>query len=1092
MGDSEGRTEYTPDQKQEIDRILDVLSTASIKTDRGSIPVMLDSSAEGITPFREEPTAPVEEEYASEEFEEEAVGDVDEITDVTDFIQVIEEPEERKTAREAPVEELPDITMEAEAPALPEIDEITEIPDEFEEVPGPKGEEGMEEPQFPELEEVEPVPAKKPRAKGAMSTEDALDELLSNEPSSVDQQDILDNRFIGEEGEEPSAGEEESLEELPEDLLQDIETADKGKSEMSLGAGDAEDVPDLSDMSLDSGGEIAEADVEDIPEIDIMDLTAQEKEPATRSDKKKGPSESLDMEMEEAGITASLDDLGDLGEIEDISGITEKKAPKKAEAEFGGFEEADLADIKGIDEIEDVVASEPIPDLGEIDMPEEEPVAVKKPSAPREEEGVELSDAELRKLKTALMLFHPALRSAIKDTILNDLLPPNDTRNLIDLVLKGKPEDNVHRFLEKKLNRTIDISGEEERPGRRVIASRPEYTKEGAERQKQLLKLTKIFGAAAVAAFLVTIMSYQFIYKPVMAKRKIREGVALIRKPGVPVDQKVRDYLEAEKLFQTVDEDYVKNYMPGYNQYARAYFDVKEYEYAYTKLNKAFQLEKGNIETLNNIGYFYARLPEPYYRRNYGRLKAPDAPEKAEAKIDIALRFYKYALNRDPKNITALYGIGNAYMYQGRYFEARQYYENILRVDKNSVVGYSGLLNLFIERDNFPEVLSIHSSLQDEELMEKVDSALLAKLAWYYLSKKRTDKMNVRIDYGVQSPRLKDLEDNPYPVVRTVLGVLNQKDPDYPPLYFHFARLAREQGNLKLMREYLKTAIKKEPNYFAAHYMMGEYYYLVKEPIEAYRSFKEAMNVYNSPPGFTDNDFYKETESLGKCYTMTGNLFYYFFDRLKPRYRYSDELEEVVLEEEVEKRANNDKAQEYYELAIKEKYSSPELHYNLGRLYYMKSLYEKALDQWLNLYEEFVRSPELMFSLGNAFFHLNNVEAAKGEYLKLISFYETEADKIRTIFPNKTEHIKIFQSLSSAYNNLGVIYQVQDNEVKSNLSYWKAIDYAKRIERENEFARVNLARSFKVRKEAIMPILDENIPFGYDIYRPDMRQLSNR
>jgi len=55
------------------------------------------------------------------------------------------------------------------------------------------------------------------------------------------------------------------------------------------------------------------------------------------------------------------------------------------------------------------------------------------------------------------------------------------------------------------------------------------------------------------------------------------------------------------------------------------------------------------------------------------------------------------------------------------------------------------------------------------------------------------------------------------------------------------------------------------------------------------------------------------------------------------------------------------------------------------------------------------------------------------------------------------------------------------------VSYWKAIDYAKRIDRENEFARVNMARAFKERSEPIKPILDEDIPFSLAVYSKDMR-----
>ncbi len=158
----------------------------------------------------------------------------------------------------------------------------------------------------------------------------------------------------------------------------------------------------------------------------------------------------------------------------------------------------------------------------------------------------------------------------------------------------------------------------------------------------------------------------------------------------------------------------------------------------------------------------------------------------------------------------------------------------------------------------------------------------------------------------------------------------------------------------------------------------------------------------------------------------------------------------------------------------------------MGRIHYMNGQYERALEKWLELYEESVDSPEVMMAMGNAFYHLDNLEAGRGEYLKLISIFERQAESMTKIFPDRTDHIKVFQTLASAYNNLGAVYQRKNDETKSSISYWKAIDYAKRIDRENEFARVNMGRAFKPRSEPIQPILDEKYPQP-DIYSREMR-----
>ena len=973
--------------------------------------------------------------------------DLDEVVDVTDLIEEL--PEEGAPARRGAVDDLDSLVSPGDLEEVPEIDtgEPAVVPEESLETIEP-----VEE--IPEFEPVEARPARPRRAEPEELT--TLDEL---EAITAD-----DGGGAAESG--PSAAVDEFGAEEP-------------SLDVSMDRGSASDVPDLSDISLESRPDIPEASMDDIPEIDLD----------TIPDMDAGPMPARPARGEPEGVEEiQIDDFGmePAGAMEDVTDLEEPPRERRRDIEVDDIDRGPA--IRGIDEIEEVAETEEIPEV------EEEPAPPRKPARPRKEEPaaaegeMELSDRELKKLKTAVSLYHPALRKAVTDAIVDELIGPKDQRQLVDMIITSKPEDNILRFLEKKLGRTIDTSQRVEVPGRKVLTSRVEYTREGVERQKQLMKVTKIVGVAAIVTCVITVLLFQFVYKPAMAKKRIREGVALIRKPGVPPYQRSQDFQEAERIFRIVDEDYVSDYIPGYNAYARAYFDVKEYEYSYQKLKKAYELKPGNSETLNSLGYYYSRIPEEYYQARYNYIVPPDKKQPTrESRLDIAIRFYNYVLSREPGNITALYGIGNTYMYQGRYFEARQYYENILKRDRDSVVGNSGLLNLFIERDDFPDVVTLHARMKDRDIIEDLEPALLSKLAWYYMTKKRTDGLNIRVDYGVQADRYKDLADNPYPMVRAVLNVLADKHPDYPPLYVHKALLARDTGNYKLMRDYLNTAIKKEQSYFAAHHLLGSYHLLVKEPVDAYRSLKKAIKAYQSPPDFTNDDFYKETENISRTYGLMGNVFYYYFDKVRSRFRFTDELEEVVIDSELEKKANDGIAQEYYEKAVGMGDKNSEVFYNLGRLYYLRGLQNKALEMWLNLYDDFITRPELMFALGNAFFRMNNLESGKGQYLRLISVLERETETISVPSPRRIEHQKLYQTLSSAYNNLGVIYQVQGNDVKGNLCYWRSIEYAKQLEKENEYARVNMARSFKERREAIMPLLDDEIPFSLDIYRADMR-----
>jgi tetratricopeptide (TPR) repeat protein len=937
------------------------------------------------------------------------------------------------------------------------------------------------------------------------------------EPSEIlpgDEEEILplsdsDISFI-EDDEIPAVTSDESFEDigdLPEIPEETPSLEDEQPRDISIESDEDLDIPDFNEISIDEHADLSEAADLDIPDIDIDSLVSDgttETPPADiPADEDSG--EDLEFPDIDAGeekapseTKSTLDEFDDFqqDEILDIETPVDR-ADKGAPADSSGFDE--FADIESTEITHDFAEQKPAEaKFGDDDTLTIEPLEDEFDSEPaplkpdvqtsESEKGssLEITDRDLAKLKKAMILFNPAVRQTIRDVIINDLLSLADTRKLVDMIVSGKSEDSVKSFLEKKLKTHITLI-DETGLKRRVISQRPEYTIKGRERQKKLLKFTKIFGISAAAAFLVTILSYQFIYKPVMAKRLINRGVELIISSGLEgnrFDRKGR-YQEAEKLFLEVEREYAKDYLYGYNAYARAYFKNKDYAESLQKLNGAYNINRTNIDTLNNLGYFYARIDKNYYSSlkpsvpqwYFGGKKDP----AQEANLDLAINFYRRALLVDDENITALVGIGNAYFMQGQYLKARQYYLNILKVDPNSVAGYSGLLNLYIERDSFPLTATLHAEIRGKGMLSDLPSPLLAKLAGFYLDKRRKGDSSVRIDYGVTTPRLKDADDNTYPAVLEVLKALNKKDPDYPPLHIQYARYHQALENYTAMKRYLDKALGLSPKYFAALHLMGEYYYNTNDPVNAYRFLKGATDNYSLQPGFTEDDFYRETESIGKSYFYLANIFYYYFDKIKTR---EGALDDEMPDNEREKMENYTTAQSYYEKAYNNNFNSPELNYNLGRVYYLKGQNTFALERWLQLYDDFIQSPELMLSLGNAFYKNGNYDAAKGEFLKMIYVMEYEADKSSSLDFSKKGNVKLFQSLSTGYNNLGAVYQQLGEYDKRDLAYWKAIEYSQRMGKESEYGRTNLAKSHRNAE----PILDDSIPFSIAYYMEDWRR----
>lgn len=1073
MGDSETKLNHSPEEVAEIERILSVLDTET------SRPTVVPSGIVRTATIQASAEPPADDIDFS--------GDGDELGVIEDDIS---------PPKSESFEEIGDDSIDI----IDSGDDIEplDITSDLEMVEEPADDFSLEDIGEP----FTPADITPPAAAAGGSTLDQLTSLTQDEPDSVDIQDIVrSDDYLGDDQPlrefKPAA--EKMLAAQADDMPtfddSDMFSGDTGEGKVELGAGETE-APELDSLSLSDPSEIQEGSLSDIPDIDLDGISS-----TTDLD------ESMP-EIPDGNITSADEDLISLDGMDDFSPqpAAEKASSKAAPVskkpvrkdpvesfDIDSIDEDFGEDIKAaVDDSDDHFEIEPLDD--DFDTPPPSKKADKTPAPAqqvktqdKQHDTLELSERDLRKLKKAILLFSTGVRHSVKDTVIHDRLPEDEVRELVDMIISGKSESSIKSFLESRLGEKI--TDEPEASRRRIITSRPEYTREGFERQQRIMKRTRIFGASALAAFMLTILSYQFIYKPIMAKRTIKKGVSLIlASRNTDYAQKNLNLKQAEDLFKYVDENYAKDYLYGYNSYGRAYFTIKHYTDSIQKLNSAFRINPHHVETLNNLGYFYSRVPDEKFGEIKPRVmewyyKDPDK-KPLKTKLEISIDFYTRVLIKDKKNITALFGIGNAYFYNGEFLKAKKYYEDILKVDPDSIVGYSGLLNLFIERDVFTQVVQLHSDMRDKKILNEVPSPLLAKTADYYIGKSTAKGINARVDFGVQSPRFIDQNDKIYPAVRSILDALNKRDKDYPPLQLNYARLALLENNYEAMKRHIDKAIGLSKNYFAAHQMLGEFHYHMNEPVRAYESLHRALGAYNNPPEFTEEDFYKETETIGKTHFVMGNIFYYFFDRVKVR---QGSLDNEIIEEEAEKMDNYGIAQKKYEEAINEKFESPELRYNLGRIYYVNKGWEKALEQWLYLYDDFAEAPELMLSLGNAFYHNGNINAAKGEYLKLIASYEYDAETIKVPKQGDSNHYKIYMSLSTAHNNLAAVYQDLDSENKSVVNYWKSIDYAQRLGRENEYARVNINRAFKGGRK-IEPIIDESIPYSIKYYKEDMRK----
>lgn len=1060
----------------------------------------------GIPELNDEPTQP-----SGPKFAEESAPDISDLLDTDGFAD--EEP----PAASAPTDDLAGLTDFAkEVPEPPEVINeeilagIPEIADEEPPIIVPSTEveppTEAEEPEEPESERKGLFPKIRKRK---ISTEEELRSLLKDEPESLDDSEISrDKHIFVDANADEYTPEPESQNAVSADGGEDVPVIDVNGDDFNV-----EDIPN-EPTPIDDIPESKDVPVADVPADEEIALTgfdlgeSSETDGGALEDEASVAAGELDfspeditpseqLEETDASLASLMSELGDipddgtvLGESasEQVSDLPDLgELPADNGDDIGGFSASDSDSDFGLEEINSAPMNFEEPETVAENITEDfgfEPPISDDGAAAEDSSDIELSDRDLKKLKRALLLFNPGLRRAVTDAVVNDKLSPADTKSLIDSILKGLPEERIAAFLEGLTGEKVPETGV---GGRKVIHSRPEYMKKGRERQKLRLKMLGIAAAALVVAFILTIVGYQYVYKPAMAKSKIDEGKELILRPG-DYAGKTADFKAAEDLADEVERRYKKEYIYGYNEYGMAYLKQKDYSRAYYKLNTAYKIDAKNKQTLLNLGKFYAKAPAAFYSTVKGQAEenyysASERKGRDISQLDLAINFYRRVLLLEPNETTALYGIGNAYFAQGQYLQAKNFYMDILKVDPKSAVGYSGLLNLYIDRDAYDLVAATHTEIRYKKIMADVPLPLLAKLANYYLDKNKTSKFNVRIDYGVQSPRLKDIDDNTYPAVQNVISVMNSVDSSYPPLMLVSARMNLAQNNIMAARRYLERALAAEPNYFDALHLMGKFAYETNQPVEAYEYLNRAASSVGKQPAWTEEDFYKGTENIGETYSVLGNIFYYYFDKVK--YRFGS-LEDEILDAELEKMANYNTAKEKYLAAVKEGFASAEVRYNLGRICYLNKQYDKSLEQWLYLYDDFASNPELMLALGNAFYHLGQYDASRGEFLKMINVLEHESDGIRVVNPNNKEQVRLFKAMSSAYNNLGAVYHLRGEESKSSVAYWKSIDYAQRLDVENEFARVNLARSINGRR-SVEPILDENVPYSIKFYTSDMR-----
>jgi len=971
----------------------------------------------------------------------------------------------------------PPIPIEEEKPPEEEVAPKEEKKEE--EVEEEKeGEEYEEEEYYPEEEYG--IEEEEEEEKPYIPT-DFIAKMGEGEEPEKEKEDISEIFPEVSEGEEEKPLEEEEKEEAKEEadrLLSDEDIAKVLEGEEELAEGEGEVGISDEDLSALLGGEeegkeeekvegkekeegegeevaFKELDISSLDRISEEELAKEEekKEEVKEEAKEEGEAKEEEIGISDEDLSLFLEEEGKEEKVEEEEKEVKEGEEKKEEPEHIGIEpdisvEDEFAELKK--EAESVVE----PSLPSV---EEKKVEEKKeevaPPPPKVEEKLEpkretifVSDEDAKAIKEYIDTLDEPLKSAVKRVIINELLPAEYLKKFLELLLTKPKPKVVKNFLEIYTGRSVESLLKPIKRARKEVVSKPRYTVEGRIRQKKLESIVFFAGISVFLGLFIGITSFYVYKKYIQAPRLIREGILLIIRDRYPT-KKSEDYRQAERLFSQAVSMFNRSNVDFYIDYGNAYMQswlnhrVKiARRLALLKLRSAVRKADSDSEIIKSrvsLAHFFAKSKE----------------------WDKALKEYKSILRVSPKNKLVLDGIGSLYFEKGDYNKALKWYKRLLEVDKDDILSKSRLIDTYISLDKLKYVLEMHYKLSEDDDLHNLPNSTLIRMANYYLSKKR-----VKARYNLQN-FLENIKpshpDNLLPEAYQVLQILLRKDKNSPEIRYQMARYYYITNNFLLAIRELERAIKlgeDEASFFRIYNLLGKMYYVEGNLQGAYSSFKKAVSLLDK---MSIRERLSFSPLSGEPYFFLANIFYYSIGNNSEK----EKMESYLIAQRLYQKAKS--------LYFLDK--NGELLYNLGRIYYLQKDYKSALIEWVSLYKNMPDNPHLSLGIGNANLYLRNLPSAYSEYRKIISRYERIANSIRKVYPENEFHYEVFSLLSRSYNNIGVVYEMEGDKEKALSSYWKAVDYARRIGVENVVARINLERAFR-RGFSEKPLIYADIP----------------
>ena len=589
-------------------------------------------------------------------------------------------------------------------------------------------------------------------------------------------------------------------------------------------------------------------------------------------------------------------------------------------------------------------------------------VIAKSTGSADESDDLTISDDDYFTFLNKLETFPFNVQLAIQDYIANGDDRPENKINFIRFVLGKDSLKKVVNRLEKIINRSIPIPRGFQRK------SVEEYEKEKHTVKYWLryrfLPVAVMSAIALILVFCISVLSWQFIYKPVRSESLYKTGYSYLENG---------QYDTAIEKFNRAGE--YKRKKRWYFSYARAFRAKKQFtaaEKMYLRLIYDFNSDKqGGLE--------YAEMLSTDLR-NY---------EKAEA----VLR--RRVLDQYVNDKDGLLALGDVYMNWAdedpeKYSDAVKVYSRLIELYGSNDTFLLRMMRYFIRTDNLAEVLNLKDHFSSR--ITKIGASNLTELSGYLLEKRYNPK-------PLDSEKLRAKIDD----VRMLLEKAVQTDASMPEAYYNLGRFFiynnRQDGaieNLTKAIQLFKTAApmtaRRTGNYVDAMRLLGEQLVDQKKYLEAQTLYADALNIYRDYTAFKP---LPPNRDVGKLYADYGDIDYFIS-------------------------YNFDSALDSYQNAVKELYNTPSVNYRIGYIHYQQENYRQAIEAMGRAYAEKAKDKNLLYGFGNAFFKRGDYFAALSAYEELLGLLNAQrVRKMQALLNTRPEDAAFIESYMHTANNLG-------------------------------------------------------------------------